>query len=119
MQHVAERGTVAEEAQAEAGIAEPARIHRVLERSTPGAADIVENGSTHSEKPERIPVRIDAFFDSEQRAVFTALVAQWVAAQAVVAPQKQQIGCLRIPHNIAGCGCIKQTPLALRYVVAQ
>ena len=65
MQHVAERGTVAEDAQADADIAEPARIHRVLQRSAPRAAKVVEDCAAHPEKPERVPIRIDAFFDAE------------------------------------------------------
>src|SRR4029079_3888890 len=67
MQHVAKRSAVVEDAQAKPDIAEPAGIHRILGRSPPRPAHIIKYRPANAKQSNRIPIRIDAFFNGEQR----------------------------------------------------
>src|SRR4051794_27386940 len=91
MQDVAECGAVVEDAQANTHIAQPTRIHRVLRWAAPRPAHIIKYCPANAEQSNGIPIGIDTFFNCEQRPVVAALVAQGIAAQAVFAPEQQDI----------------------------
>src|SRR5882762_486011 len=116
--HVAERGTGAENAQAESDIAEPARIDGILVVAAPRAAHVEEHRAANAKQAERIPVGVDALLESEQRTPVSTLVAQRVAAQAVVPAQLQKVGNIGVPDDIAGNACEEERAFAVWRVVA-
>ena len=85
VQHVAERRTAVAEAQTEAHVAEQSLRRRAERIAAPGGAHVVEHGAADVEHLERIPVAEQALLGREQPAALARLVAQWIAAQAVVA----------------------------------
>src|SRR4051812_2247873 len=118
MQDVAECGAVVEDAQANTHIAQPTRIHRVLRWAAPRPAHIIKYCPANAEQSNGIPIGIDTFFNCEQRPVVAALVAQGIAAQAVFAPEQQDILHVGISYRIGRSGSIENRTLEVWYEVA-
>ena len=88
MQHIAKAAARIAEAQAEAHIAEQSRIAVADHARSPGAADIAKYRRADTHQPKRVPVGVDALFQSEDRTRGSRLVAQRVPAQAVISAQQ-------------------------------
>ena len=91
VQHVAERRARVDDAQAEAGVAEPPRADAVQVVAAPGTPCVDEDSATDAKQAPEVDVGVEALLEREQGASRTALVAQRVAAQAVVAAEQQGI----------------------------
>src|SRR5258708_18644211 len=101
VQNVPEGRARAQKAQAEADVAQPARIRGIFTGAAPSPAPVVERRAPHADQAERVPVRIDAFLQVEQHAAVAGLEVPRISAQAGVAPQHQLVGKVGGPEEVA------------------
>src|SRR5688572_29873422 len=104
VQHVALGGACAEQAQAEADVAQPAGVDGVLVLAFPGAPDVGEHCAADTEKAQRIPVGVGARLERKERTALARLVAQRIAAQAVLTADQQRARNIRVVHRVGRNG---------------
>jgi hypothetical protein len=114
--HVAERRAAGAEPQAEPDVLEQAVAAGAGHVGAPGAAHVDERRRADVEQPERIPVRVVALLEREQRARGAGLVSQRVAAQAIVAAE-QSAGTLASSFSVTAPETLAKN--LLRFDVAQ
>ena len=67
----------------------------------PGGAHVVEHRGADVEQLERVPVGEEALLGGEQPAALARLVAQWIAAQSVVAAEQDLLVGIEVVRRVA------------------